>query len=109
MFACPTEDARARALAAYLGREPDAVERARSALARVLALAYYSAAFAFVACLQGRPSWRGAAPSLAEVLASLAADSGGGVPPEAIGESLRAEMRAEASGASCAQAAGVLS
>lgn len=45
VFSFPSPDARAELLEAYLGRMPSESERARSTLARVMALAFYTAAF----------------------------------------------------------------
>jgi thiamine kinase-like enzyme len=93
VFSFPTPDARAELLEAYLGRAPSEIERARSTLARVTALAFYTAAFiSSTVAAGGSMNVEAASLPLPELLPRLARGEAG---PELVAASLHREMQAE--------------
>ena len=93
VFMFPSPGARAELLEAYVGRAPSEEERDRAAVARVMALGFYAAAFLHTL---GGVGWGSATPvSILDLLGLLATDRAS---PEVAAVSLLAEMRRERTG-----------
>jgi thiamine kinase-like enzyme len=93
VFSFSTPDARAELLEAYLGRTPSETERARATLARVMALAFYAAAFmASTAAAGGSLDVEVPPLPLPELLPKLGRGEAG---PALVAASLHREMQAE--------------
>ncbi|OJY22238.1 MAG: hypothetical protein BGO98_37240 [Myxococcales bacterium 68-20] len=93
VFSFSTPEARAELLEAYLGRTPSESERARSTLARVLALAFYTAAFISSTVAAGGSLDMEVTPlPLPELLPKLGRGEAG---PALVAASLHREMQAE--------------
>lgn len=93
VFALPTPEARVELLREYLRREPSDQERAHASLARVLALAFYAAAFLHVSASGGGSAELSPAPlPIPDLLANLGRGRAG---PDEVASSLHAEMRRE--------------
>jgi len=93
VFALPTPEARGELLREYLGREPSAQERARASLARVLALAFYAAAFMHVSASADGSTELTATPlPIPELLANLGR---GRAAPDVVASSLHEAMLCE--------------
>jgi len=106
VFGATSVEARGKLLTSYLGRAPSDAESARLLVTRVLALAHYAAAFAFVSTLQRRPA-ASETMSLDEVLAFMRTQRQ--LPlPEIVAAALLAEMTMLAESEAVADAARLL-
>jgi aminoglycoside phosphotransferase (APT) family kinase protein len=95
VFAFPGAEDRDALLAAYVERTPSEEERARAVVGRVMALAYYAAAFMMLSAEPcGEASAALAMPALLDLLATRRQDAPHGV----VAASLLEEMRRERSG-----------
>lgn len=94
VFAFPAPDQRHALLEAYVGRRPTDEEHARAVVARVLALAFYAAAFFMVRARIAGPPARAEAVPLAQLLRELAT-SRERADPGAVAASLLLEMQRE--------------
>jgi thiamine kinase-like enzyme len=95
VFAFPTVEARGELLEAYLARGASEEERARSTIARVMALGFYATAFIHGMALGGGPTRVDASPRpMAQIVLLLGSPAG---QPEAdvVAASLLEEMRRE--------------
>jgi streptomycin 6-kinase len=72
IWVCRDDAERAHLLASYLGRAPDVLEQRRADLNRILALAFYGAAFCLVIAMQGKALAAGTT-MLEDVFAAMAA------------------------------------
>ncbi|HET9987456.1 MAG TPA: phosphotransferase [Kofleriaceae bacterium] len=72
IWVCRDDSERAHLLASYLGRAPIPAEQRRAVLNRILALAFYGAAFCVVSAVQGKPPAAGTA-TLEDIFATMAA------------------------------------
>jgi thiamine kinase-like enzyme len=72
IWVCRDDAERTHLLASYLERAPDPVEQRRADLNRVMALAFYGAAFCLVGAIQGKPPAAGTA-LLDDIFAAMAA------------------------------------
>ena len=108
VFGFPREEDRAMLLEAYLERPPTEQDRARAAVARVMALGFDAAAFVLGMVLGGGPPRVSAAPlPIPEMLALLGA-SRERASAEVVAASLLAELRREAEGQEHAEAKAAL-
>jgi hypothetical protein len=106
VFAFPSAAQREVFLSAYLGRTATAEEHAHAVVARVMALAFYAAAFFRVSALAGRTGDVEGVP-FAQLFPTLAA-SRERTDPALIAASLLLEMRRESSAAAFADARALL-
>jgi aminoglycoside phosphotransferase (APT) family kinase protein len=108
VFAFPTTEDRGTLLEAYLARDPSDEERARTMIARVMALGFYATAFIHgMAMIRVPPSVDAAALPMAEIVARLGSAA---EPPaaEIVAASLLREMRHESETDDCKEAKRVL-
>jgi aminoglycoside phosphotransferase (APT) family kinase protein len=104
VWVCRDTAEREQLLASYLERPPTAEERRCAQLARVLALAVYSAAFCMVSAFAGRPVGPPAG-ALDDLFARMARD-GLSFAPDEMAATLMAETHREAAAAGLAAAPG---
>lgn len=107
VFAFPGPDERASLLEAYLARRPTAEEEARAVVARVMALAFYAAAFTFARAMAGGAGPAAAPVSLAELLQTLGR-SRERADPALVAASLLLEMQRESESTAFDAAKGLL-
>ena len=103
VFAFPQLEQREALLEAYLARRPSEEEAARAAVARVVALAAYAAAFFMVRSFSGAPRSLAAPLSFSELRATLAA-SRERADPGVVAAALQLEMQKESASDAVAKA-----